>query len=48
MMNNVLLSLVGVLLCTGPLWGIGIGYVIARKGWTLRSPFFLRGEEDDA
>ena len=45
-MNNFLLSAVGVLLCTGPLWGGAIGYMLARRGWRLRNPFHQAEDEE--
>lgn len=45
-MNSVFASIVGVIICTGPLWGAVIGYNIARRGWRMRSPFHHDTEED--
>jgi hypothetical protein len=43
-MNSTSIAMVGIILCTGPLWGGAIGYVLATRGWRIRMPF----HRDDA
>jgi hypothetical protein len=44
--NTIFISILGFLLCTGPIWGAAIGYTICQRGWRLRSPFH-QGAEDE-
>jgi hypothetical protein len=44
-MNTVFVTVIGVIFCTGPLWGGLAGYALARRGYRLRSPLHQSDEE---
>ncbi len=46
-MNTTIISLIGIVLCTGPLWGAAVGYTLAMRGYRLRSPLHQVDEEHD-
>ena len=45
-MNSIVVSIVGVLLCTGPLWGMALGYTLAIRGYRIRTPFHRDHDEE--
>lgn len=45
-MNSTFITIIGVIICTGPLWGMAIGYIMAVRGWRIRTPFH-RGDDDE-
>lgn len=46
-MNTTVVTIIGVFLCTGPLWGAAIGYVVAQRGYRLRSPFHQASDDSE-
>lgn len=40
------MTVLGLVLLTGPVWGAAIGYGLAVRGYRLRSPF-VRGDDHE-
>ena len=45
-MNSALVTIIGLVICTGPLWGGAIGYALAIRGWRVQPPFRHDIEEE--
>ncbi len=46
-MNSMVITIIGLVLCTGPLWGAALGYTLAMRGYRLRSPLHHDETEGD-
>lgn len=44
-MSSFVVTIVGFVLCTGPLWGAALGYSVAVRGWRFRVPLHQQTED---